>query len=591
MILACLLVSHAQEVCVPISYISRANNTKTVKPVTCIRTLPFWDDFSNLDSTTSMWTIKHVYVNRHYTLSHLTIGVATFDGLNAYGHPHNPVVGSWGPADTLVSCFINLSGKSPADSVYLYFRVQAGGLGDKPAPEDSLILLVRDSIDGWIPLWKTAYSPYWDTFRIVAIPLNRVSLLHDSFQLMFINYATLSGNNDHWHVDLVYIDDNRTATDTSLSDVAIQSFFIYPAYPYTVLPWRYLSSYYVDTGWLAIHNLNNTVQNTTYRFMILYGNTILYQSSPLSLNIPPGTGAIVKIQLPPALPSLISPDSTIILKPVFTITASQNFLTSNDSITHQWLFGGLLAYDDGTPEMAYGLLGAGTAFAYRYDIPQPDTLWGFAITFIPHNSDVTQYLFSICVWQELTSPKVSDNIIARRDFLTPCVIDSAGYGYFNTCVYLFDQPVVVPSTFYAGWIQTTSDPLLVGIDMGTDASAFAFFNNGSAWFNSSVRGAVLFRPVIGSRQEAAPWLERSITGLANYLHEDSSGCRRVIKVAYPHSWSHMVLPAQYAAKSIYSLAGALVYSGYGYPSLPPGVYVLVLDLCQVRNYSIVKGWK
>ncbi|MGV2480783.1 UNVERIFIED_CONTAM: hypothetical protein IGO34_28745, partial [Salmonella enterica subsp. enterica serovar Weltevreden] len=89
----------------------------------------------------------NVYINHTSPIAPLSIGVATFDGLNKKGYPYNLTapVSSSALADKLTSRPINLKSKrgvayQPSDSIYISFYYQAEGRGDSPEPNDSLSL-------------------------------------------------------------------------------------------------------------------------------------------------------------------------------------------------------------------------------------------------------------------------------------------------------------------------------------------------------------------------------------------------------------------------------------------------------------------
>ena len=84
--------------------------------------LPVIDDFS-IDSyypDTNIWQDKSVFINRNYAVNPITIGVATFDGLDARGRPYDITLTGIDSenADTLTSHKIDLSS---SDTVYLMF--------------------------------------------------------------------------------------------------------------------------------------------------------------------------------------------------------------------------------------------------------------------------------------------------------------------------------------------------------------------------------------------------------------------------------------------------------------------------------------
>ena len=95
--------------------------------------LPFIDDFSNDNfyPDSMLWKENLVFVNRTYALNPITLGVATFDGLDQNGRPYNINLSTSDSqdADTLTSHHINMS---LVDSAYFMFFYQPEGLGNDP---------------------------------------------------------------------------------------------------------------------------------------------------------------------------------------------------------------------------------------------------------------------------------------------------------------------------------------------------------------------------------------------------------------------------------------------------------------------------
>ena len=73
-----------------------------------------------------MWLDNDARINNTLPINVPTIGVATFDGLDETGYPYDfTSETSYGPADTLTSCPINLDGLTAADSVKLVFSLSS----------------------------------------------------------------------------------------------------------------------------------------------------------------------------------------------------------------------------------------------------------------------------------------------------------------------------------------------------------------------------------------------------------------------------------------------------------------------------------
>jgi hypothetical protein len=140
----------AQEQVVPLKQTSFANQTLYGSKKQRL-SLPFVDDFS-YDSPypdTSLWLDRLVYINNTMSAEPPTRGVATFDGLNAWGRPYFPSQFASGWADSLTSKPIDLSSYSAASQIYLSFYAQPQGLGFAPENTDSLILFFKNNGISW----------------------------------------------------------------------------------------------------------------------------------------------------------------------------------------------------------------------------------------------------------------------------------------------------------------------------------------------------------------------------------------------------------------------------------------------------------
>ncbi len=466
--------------------------------------LPFMDDFCNPTYSAKQWTWQGILFNPGLARRAPTWGVLNMDGLNERGLPHNATPGTWGRADVATTAPIDLSAYSPADSVMISFWVQAGGWGDLPARQDSLVLQARTRQGVWKTLWAAAGTKD-TTFQWVIVPITDTALFYKGVQFRFYNNATLSGLNDVWNIDWVFIDANRSVADTILLDVGVQYGRKIFASPYTRLPWRQFQAMgALNNPQIGIANLSNQTRNVQYRFRLLNPVTgdVLDSSTYVATNLASGVDTFDMTwgQFPS---NVAFGDTALTLEMQYIIQpASGNTFVHNDTLRLGLHFDGVLAYDDGLPERAYGVEGTSSAFAYQYTLPQPDTLWAVAIAFVNHNADQMGRLFSVAVWQELRP----ESLIVRKDFLEPCLTDTAR----PFCVYLLDSPIVVQGTFYVGWIQYEWPPLLVGLDRNYDARQYAWFRTGHMWQPSRVRGAIMIRPVIGNRKEVKQWIQQAV---------------------------------------------------------------------------------
>jgi len=244
--------------------------------------LPFFDDFSDLRSpfpNDALWEDNLVFINASFPLFPPTIGVATFDALDASGRLYEHAASYTFPADTLTSRPIRLDSIFDAnpreitvsDSAFLSFYFQPGGgfgsqwdgmlRGRAPRADDLLILEFRhdtanwhnDSTVRWDIVWTSDSAKYWthstlrtlesfcplcvdetaaDTervfFRQVAIAVP-AEFLYSEFQFRFrsLNSLDPAGNRPlgrdgggQWHIDYVRLDIHPNGFRDFSSDIA-----------------------------------------------------------------------------------------------------------------------------------------------------------------------------------------------------------------------------------------------------------------------------------------------------------------------------------------------------------------------------------
>lgn len=489
--------------------------------------LPFFDDFNGTwpYPNDTLWLDRNIYISNQIGVNPPSTGVAVFDGLNSNGlayDPGNQSTGSIG-TDTLTSTYIDLSGFSPLDtSIYLSFFYQPGGLGDAPEPGDSLILqfhpdsmLVDGSWDdsAWVRVWAVAGSSM-QSFQQVMIPIRKFAspnYFHNKFQFRFVVRGHKSGNLDNWLIDYVYINRGRTKTRISDNDidVAVQDVATYKTSGsilnkyYTVTMKQFKAGTASLVSEIPIYATNNStnVKNTTYGYNIVNANTgqKLDSFSNIGENVNPFEHR--KFVLDNKLSANeISESNTTLLINTFVANIPDRF-RENDTSTHQQVFGDYLAYDDGTAEGGYGLVGANIGkVAVRFTISEPDTLHGIAVHFNQANTYVGGRFINLGVWKSLTpnGQPEKDDFVSRITFVRPEYGGVNGYTYFK-----FPEPVPVSNEFYIGWIQNQEFYLNVGFDknyeelQGPKADNLLISTTGQ-WEKSTVNGIPMIRPYIGS---------------------------------------------------------------------------------------------
>lgn len=431
----------------------------------------------------TIWFDNYAYVNNTYPVLPPTIGVATLDGLNEYGLPYDASSQlTYGDADRLTSKPINLSGLSEGDSVYLSFFFEGMGLGEFPDVADSLIVDFRDNAGFWRTVWwHTGYSvkdsvPNRFEQVLVKVPdlAPPYNYFHSNFQFRFRNKASLYGNLDHWHIDYVRFDKNRSNVDTIIQDIA----FVYP-FPtllknFTLLPADQLSgsSDFTDTISLLIHNMDPNAVTNPPATNFVKGASELYPAPAIvstdvlqTFNAEPYSNIEIKPSADYVIPNTTFPvDSLVLLSNV--VIQPNDSRPQNDTLIQPQIFSNIMAYDDGSAESAYGLTGTQLhKFAYEFNLNQPDTLVGFQFMYAQVEENVNNLIFNINVWDSLRTFDFSfvDEPILSLDNHRPSYVDSTNG--FTT--YVLDSPIIISNKMYLGWSQNDTRSLQVGYDLNS----------------------------------------------------------------------------------------------------------------------------
>lgn len=483
--------------------------------------LPFRDDFSytGFIPDSSRWDdpYAYVFVNRGFPIAPPNAGVVTFDGLNAIGYPYNFTVSvsSSGKADYLTSKPFYLNNYQASDSVFLSFYYQPEGRGNAPEAVDSLIL------EFYSPLWgniasDTAWHLKWyaegsnpassdSTFYHVMLRMTDPDYFQAGFRFRFRNKATLSGNLDHWHVDDVYLNENRNMNDVITKEVRFTYHPQSMLKDWTAMPhWLYKPTKMTDT----IHNFirnNDTLDHavTAYSYVMrdrngvpivpsnTYSTTAGPQMDPFDTS---GYYTYAPMADPPVANITNFGLSSFIDSTFCTAT---HYLTSDipgqsDSIVYQQNFYDYFAYDDGSAEAGYGVnqLFAKVALQYVHPSGENDSLKAFQIFFNPVANDIQNDSITLMVWNDNNGQP--GTIIYQEGMLNPIYMQQ-GYNRFAT--YVLANPINISGTYYIGFQQTTVRLLNVGLDLNTDRSDKLFYNFNGTWYNSAYEGALMMRPV------------------------------------------------------------------------------------------------
>lgn len=607
---------HSQEVFVPLSQnavlksktVSQKKNSKGT-PLE----LPFLDDFSFswIFPTSELWLDKEVFVNQSYGSNPPTIGYATFDALNSKGNLHSNIIPSVTRlADSLTSNPINLN--YPNDmSIYLSFFYQPQGNGDAPETNDTLILEYYSPVtQKWKSVWKAvnqsnnsvkeilpSSEKIWqpetaknETFKQVILPILSTDYLQEGFQFRFKNYVSITGlipskigNGDFWNIDYVYLNKGRNELDTVRTDVAFVNPIGSLLTDYKSVPWRHYVNNQQNVkinDFIQINYKNNDNKTRTIDSLYITFRDTLNLTSGGKLeasasNI--GAYAEMKPELPIggySFPTHSAQRAVFEIK-VKLVTSSAFDPSENNQIAYYQTFNNYYAYDDGVPELGYGISGSGTKnamLAYQFTTYITDTLRSIEMFFNPTYNNENQKYFDLTIWDDKNG--IPGNIIYRQSGIKP--------EYSGKMLQFYSYPIadtselVLSGTYYIGWIQTAEALLNVGYDINSNAQNHIFYNIDGSWQNSSRQGALLIRPVF--RKEL-------ITGIEPILPNETQEISLSPNPATDFIQINSQEPQEEFQLKIYDLSGKLILhrpefytnTPFSIETLKKGMYLLVLQ--------------
>jgi len=476
--------------------------------------LPFFDDFANSfvypDST--KWLDKFAFINNDYALDPISYGVATLDAINQYGavYTHLPSMSS-DIADYMTSCPINLD-VSVADSVYLSFFYQAGGTGNDPEDRDSLVLEFKSPDTEWESVWRVEGGEIDSSFNFVLLPIVEDKWLTKGFQFRFLNYASIStnyepswrSNTDHWNIDYIKIDTTRSYTDTLSKDVAIINNTGSLIKGFESVPWKHFKEASVDMMVDTIRYLYKSTYgpgdtlniNRQYHIIDMYGSDEGFLLDNDNENILPLETMEFERPLSYSFNSDSEDSAKFMIKSYLgtDIIAEYNIYRWNDTVLYYQNFADYYAYDDGTAEKGYGIIGQNTAYsslAYQFTPLVADSLYGAYIYFNQVLDEANRKYFFFTVWND--NDGIPGDTLIQVVGVKPSYSDEVnGFIYYslNTAIY-------IDTTFYIGWTKTTDDMLNCGFDLNRKANQHLFFNVTGQWQPSQMEGALMIRPVFG----------------------------------------------------------------------------------------------
>jgi hypothetical protein len=461
--------------------------------------------------STKKWIDNHAFVNNTMSINPPTYGVATLDGIDSIGHPYNFAnANAQGIADYLTSYPINLQNKT---NVFLSFYYQPQGLGNSPESEDSLVVefYAPHPIDRWYHAWSVSGSEV-HPFKYVSIPVIFDHFLKKGFQFRFKNYATLSGSFDHWHIDYVYLNDNRVVHDSIIPDLAYKEVPQTLLKEYISMPW---SHYVLDPDYymkeelsVKLNNLSSLTLEGRNRYEVIDKkdfSTIFVSQNINIITFQKQSDSTFNHSVNKSINNFKFPtdnDKTkeFLIKYVSnsnTIQASEiNF--NNDTIIARQKFDTYYAYDDGIPERAFAMAGSGAKLAYQFELQESDTLTAVLISILEMFNDINNS-FRMVVWSDKNN--LPDQVLYTGDYYeVPRFIVDADFRVPLTFRrYELDTALVLPEgKYHIGWEQALLDKFYVGFDMNNITNHKLKYNLDGFWQDVTFKGSLLLRPDFGN---------------------------------------------------------------------------------------------
>ena len=492
--------------------------------------LPFFDDFTETDVYTdaAKWQNNNVFVNSGFPLYPTNYNAATLDILDMTGKVYSHASSSPFIADSLISNPISLKELTPADSVYLSFYYQPQGNGDAPEAADSLVLMFGCKTDTtlvWNHIWSTE-GVTLDSFLLandgnyskqVMIPVVDEKYFGNDIVILFYNYGSVPStmypndrsNVDNWNIDFVYLDKNRKAENTSFPLVTFSEKSPSLLNRYQSMPYRqYVSNPTVAIATeynMYIANLDSTSARIKYSMHVenvVSGWTYNYNSkwsslSPLAKNGFQNCEGDNLTQACPRLKNFLfdmeDKVDTALYQITHIITVDDTVsLAKGDTLYGLQSFENFYSYDDGTPERGYGVVPGESCFASQFGISMPDTLCGVYLLFNRTHKDANYDFFDIVVWNNNNGKP--GNEIYRLKNQRPEWDEEDIYKF---AYYPFDKILKVNGTIYVGIMQHDKETINIGFDTSNDNSQYNFYDVGYGWENSSMKGSLMIRPVLG----------------------------------------------------------------------------------------------
>ena len=487
--------------------------------------LPFWDDFSTSTGLvdTTWWLAQsqnQVIVKSGIGIDPPSIGVATFDGVDALGIPYLPA-STDGDVDSLVSQPIDLT-QIPTNlrnTVYLSFFYQFRGLGEAPEEKDSLILYFKNTNGTWDKMWPKNTVDFYnrtpEEFTEIFIEASDPKYFHTEFQFMFKAEGRQNGWVDNWLVDYVYMDKRRSSTDNSYLDRTFTSmptsiFDQYTAIPFDDFVATVNKDELFQQGTLKLRNLENDIQPIEFSVKLYdtLNNVLIENVGDFATII--NKNELLEVIANPIDPSLLdqSLDSLYLMLEYSYLASGDTFLIDsiynnnqdttfysnidlrvNDVTKSYFTLKDYYAYDDGTAEYGSGINQPLGKMAVQFEVVVGKYLDRIDMYFPNIEGNQAGTPLEIFVLNDFEG---NENSLLLQSNVA---VDHTGINEFIE--FNLPRPLFVTDTFFIGFTNLSSNEgwFGVGLDKNTDSYDKVYTNVDGNWVkNTDIHGSLMIRP-------------------------------------------------------------------------------------------------
>ena len=422
--------------------------------------------------------------------------------------------------DTVLIDSVDLNEKLGSDIVYA--RMTDGS----PTWSYSTTETLGECNPSWDWIWSTSKLTD-DEFVAVYLPIEKKSYLVKGFRFRFKNYTSLSKdasharNEDFWHLDMVWLNANRSVQQKNVQDVAFVS-EITPLYTrYKALPMSHFSKVSINDFRLTVPakfaNFDTEDRKLKFNLAVKKNHTgDVVNFTTYETDLPAKMTASerdILTDFDVDFYDFIAEDTAHYASGeydfLYYFTDNTNPLYSqyrwNDTCRAKLILSDYYAYDDGTPEAGYGLRDAPMGrVAYKYDMLQPDTLRAISMYFNP-TMLTTNTTFNLCVWAKADNGEPGELLYkasSERVKYADGIFAFVDYEIEKDGILSGAENLVVEKSFFIGWEQPNDVLLNVGIDLNTNLSNRLYYNLGFEWEKSVQSGALMMRPVLGERKSS-----------------------------------------------------------------------------------------